>query len=281
MEEIIEVKNVIKKFKDKIALNGLNFKVQKGEIFGFLGPSGAGKTTTIKLLTSQLLPSSGEAKIFGKDTSSLDKNIFNKIGVLTDTSGIYERLSVWENLQLFAGIYNLSTKAIEEVLESVGLISDKKTTAKKLSKGMKQRLVLARAVLNKPNLLFLDEPTSSLDPGISNDIHKYLRLLNKNGTTIFLTTHNMEEANKLCHRVAFLNEGKIVELDSPDNLKLKYAENRIEVKLKNTKENIVVDNNESSGEKIKQWIASGNLLSIHSKEPNLEKIFLHLTGREL
>jgi ABC-2 type transport system ATP-binding protein len=146
---------------------------------------------------------------------------------------------------------------------------------------VRQRLVLARAVLNKPNLLFLDEPTSSLDPGISNDIHKYLRLLNKNGTTIFLTTHNMEEANKLCHRVAFLNEGKIVELDSPDNLKLKYAENKIEVKLKNTKENIVVDNNESSGDKIKQWLASGNLLSIHSKEPSLEKIFLHLTGREL
>ena len=240
-----------------------------------------GKTTTIKILTSQLLPSLGEAKIFNLDTYSLDKSIYEKIGVLTDTSGMYERLSVWENLQLYAGIYDLNNQVIDEVLESVGLINDKKTTVKKLSRGMKQRLILARAVINKPELLFLDEPTSSLDPGTAAEVHKYLKKLNKEGTTIFLTTHNMEEADKLCDRVAFLNDGKISELGSPESLKLKYAESKIEVKLRGEKEKLVVENNEVGGEKINEWMTSGKVQTIHSKEPSLEKIFLRVTGREL
>lgn len=281
MEQIISVKNIVKKFKNKAALDGLNFTVDKGEIFGFLGPSGAGKTTTIKILTSQLLPSSGEAKIFNEATYSLDKNIYEKIGVLTDTSGMYERLTVWENLQLYAGVYNLKDKVIDEVLESVGLIKDKKTTVKKLSRGMKQRLILARAVINKPELLFLDEPTSSLDPGISAEIHKYLKKLNNEGTTIFLTTHNMEEADKLCDRVAFLNDGKIAEIGNPESLKLKYAENKIDVKLYGEAGHIIVDKNEEGAERIKDWMVNGKLQSIHSKEPSLEQIFLHVTGREL
>lgn len=281
MDNVIVMKNITKNFKDKKALCGLSFEIKPGEIFGFLGPSGAGKTTTIKMLTSQLLPSSGEGKVLNEDIYSLNRNIFKHIGVLTDTSGIYERLSVYENLQLFAKIYDIDEKCIDEVLEKVSLLKDKKTKAKKLSKGMKQRLLLARAVLNKPSLLFLDEPTSSLDPGTSNEIHKLLKELNKNGTTIFLTTHNMEEADKLCHRVAFLNEGTIVEMNTPLKLKQKYAEDCIEVRLKGIDDLITINNDETGGEKINSWMKSGQLLSIHSKEPNLEEIFLKLTGREL
>lgn len=281
MNDIIMMNNVVKRFKEKTALDGISLKVKKGEIFGFLGPSGAGKTTTIKVLTSQLLPSSGEAKIFDKDIYSLNKGIFREIGVLTDTSGLYERLSVWENLELFANIYGIDKKNIDDVLERVELIKDKKTLVKKLSKGMKQRLIFARAVMHKPQLLFLDEPTSSLDPGVSQEIHKYIKELNKNGTTIFLTTHNMEEADKLCDRVAFLNEGKIVETDNPENLKLKYAEDKIEIKLKNNKDIVVVNKDEAGAEKIKDYILKDELLCIHSKEPNLEQIFLRLTGRKL
>jgi ABC-2 type transport system ATP-binding protein len=281
MDNVIVMKNITKNFNDKKALRGLNFEIKPGEIFGFLGPSGAGKTTTIKMLTSQLLPSSGEGKVLNEDIYSLNRNIFKHIGVLTDTSGIYERLSVYENLQLFAKIYDIDEKYIDEVLEKVSLLKDKKTKAKKLSKGMKQRLLLARGVLNKPSLLFLDEPTSSLDPGTSNEIHKLLKELNKNGTTIFLTTHNMEEADKLCHRVAFLNEGTIVEMNTPFKLKQKYAEDYIEVRLKGLNDLIVIKNDETGGEKITNWMKSGQLLSIHSKEPNLEEIFLKLTGREL
>lgn len=281
MDEIITMNNIVKRFKDKTALNGISFKVNRGEIFGFLGPSGAGKTTTIKLLTSQLLPSSGEAKVFNKDIYSLKKSIFKDIGVLTDTSGVYERLSVWENLELFANIYGVDKKNIDEVLERLELIKDKKTLAKKLSKGMRQRLILARSVLHKPQLLFLDEPTSSLDPGVSQEVHKYLKELNKNGTTIFLTTHNMEEADKLCHRVAFLNEGKIEEIDTPENLKLKYAEDKIEVRLRSTGEIVTINKDADGGEKIRDWMLKNEIVSIHSKEPDLEQIFLRLTGREL
>lgn len=280
MKEIIEVNNISKSFKNKKALEALTFTVKEGEIFGFLGPSGAGKTTTIKILTSQLLPSSGEAKILGKSTNSLNKDIFYHIGILTDNSGVYERLSVFDNLKLFSSIYGLATSEIDEILTTLGLIKDKSTIAKKLSKGMRQRLILARAVIHKPKLLFLDEPTSSLDPGLANDVHKYLKKLNKNGTTIFLTTHNMEEADKLCHRVAFLNDGKIVELDNPENLKLKYSENKINILLKNS-ERLEIDNNAEGGKIIKELMEKDTLLSIHSKEPSLEDIFLKLTGRDL
>lgn len=281
MEDVIVMKDIRKNFKDKKALDGLSFEVHQGEIFGFLGPSGAGKTTTIKMLTSQMLPSSGEAKVLNKDIYSLNRDIFNHIGVLTDNSAIYERLSVWENLELFAKLYNIDTKCIDEVLEKLELLKEKNTKAKKLSKGMKQRLMLARVVLNKPSLLFLDEPTSSLDPGTSQEVHKLLKQLNKEGTTIFLTTHNMEEADKLCHRVAFLNDGKIVDMDSPLKLKQKYAENTIEIRLKGNEDVIVVKNDATGGERIKDLMAEGKLQSIHSMEPNLEEIFLKLTGRGL
>lgn len=141
--------------------------------------------------------------------------------------------------------------------------------------------MLAQAVLHKPKLLFLDEPTSSLDPGTTLEIHRFLRKINEDGTTIFLTTHNMEEADKLCDRVAFLHEGEIVEIGKPEELKLKYSGDGIQVKLKGEDELVTVKNNEEGAEKIKAWMKNGQVLSIHSMEPNLEEIFLHLTGREL
>lgn len=281
MENIISVKNARKNFKENTAIKNLTFDVKVGEIFGFLGPSGAGKTTTIKMLTAQLIPSSGEAKVFGKDAYSQKKEIFKNIGVLTDNSGVYERLSVYDNLKLFADINGVSKENIDEVLEKVDLLSVKKKEAKKLSKGMKQRLMLARAVLHKPKLLFLDEPTSALDPGTTLEIHKLLRKLNEEGTTIFLTTHNMEEADKLCHRVAFLNEGEIVDMGEPQSLKLKYTNNNIKVILKENNRAVMIKNDKEGATKINSWMNNGELISIHSMEPNLEEIFLRLTGREL
>lgn len=281
MDNIICVKNVRKDFKETKALKNLTFNVEKGEIFGFLGPSGAGKTTTIKLLTSQLIPTSGEVKVFGKDVYSNKIDLVKNIGVLSDNSGMYDRLSVLDNLMLFANINCVPKKNILEILEIVGMSESIKKEAKKLSKGMKQRLMIARAVLHKPKLLFLDEPTASLDPGTTLEIHKLLRKLNKEGTTIFLTTHNMQEADKLCDRVAFLNDGEIVEIGNPKSLKLKYTNDDIKVILRDESKKIMVKNDTEGACKIKAWMDSRQLLAIHSMEPSLEKIFLNLTGREL
>ncbi len=281
MDNIISMKNVRKTFKENTALKNLTFDVKEGEIFGFLGPSGAGKTTTIKILTSQLLPTNGDVKVFGKDIYSQKGKIFKHIGILTDNSGIYERLTVLDNLNLFADINEVPRANIYEVLEKVGMIECKNKEAKKLSKGMKQRLMLARAVLHKPKLLFLDEPTSSLDPGTTLEIHRLLKKLNKEGTSIFLTTHNMEEADKLCDRVAFLNNGEIVDIDNPVTLKLKYAKDDIKVILKEDNKTLMIKNNKEGAVRLKTLMEEGQALSIHSMEPNLEEIFLMLTGREL
>lgn len=282
MEKIITMKNVKKNFKMNEALKDVTFSVEEGEIFGFLGPSGAGKTTSIKLMTSQLIPTSGEVRVFGKEVYSNKKFIFENVGILSDNSGIYERLSVWENLMLFANIKNVAKNKVEEVLDKVDLLEAAKKEAGKLSKGMKQRLMIARSVLHSPKLLFLDEPTSALDPGTSLEIHRLLRKLNQEGTTIFLTTHNMVEADKLCDRVAFLNDGEIVELGNPEALKLKYITRNIQVILKdNPKDKMILSNDGNSGIKIKNWMEKDQLLSIHSMEPSLEQIFLNLTGREL
>jgi ABC-2 type transport system ATP-binding protein len=275
------MKNIKKCFKNKIVLNGLTFDVRKNEIFGLLGPSGAGKTTTIKILTSQILPTSGDAEILDTNVYSFNRNILNRVGILTDNSGVYERLTVWDNLKLFTDIAGTDKTNIDIMLKRVGLLDNKKTVVKKLSKGMKQRLILSRALINDPELLFLDEPTSSLDPALSAEIHKLLKELNIQGTTIFLTTHDMLEADKLCDRIGFLNEGKIVELDTPENLKLKYAKRVITVKLKGRSEKISVGINAESAEKIRSWIATEALESIHSYEPTIEEIFLKVTGRDL
>lgn len=281
MNAIIDMENVRKNFQEKTALKNLSVKVREGEIFGFLGPSGAGKTTAIKLLTSQLLPSGGSVKVFGKEVYTNKKSLYRQIGILSDNSGIYGKLSVWDNLSLYAQLFQIPDSRITELLDRVELLESKKTEAGKLSKGMKQRLMIARAVLHSPRLLFLDEPTAALDPGTSLEIHKLLLGLNREGTTVFLTTHNMEEADKLCHRVAFLNDGEIVESGNPNELRLKYITDDITVILRGSSEKIHLKNSPETGRKLMEWMKTDSLLSVHTMEPTLEKIFLMLTGREL
>lgn len=277
---VLSMNGVRMAFGDKVALDGLSFSVGTGEIFGFLGPSGAGKTTTIKLLTRQLVPSAGDIQMFGAELSTLPQDVYDRIGILSDNSGLYERLSVYENLAVFAELKGLPKSVIPEALASVGLEKDAKKPAKNLSRGMKQRLMLVRAVMHKPDLLFLDEPTASLDPGTTQQIHTLLRGLNKAGTTIFLTTHNMEEADRLCDRVAFLDHGHIVACDTPDALKLAYAKNEIIARVQGGG-SITVEKSVQGLQSLIGQIGTDTLLTLHSQEPNLEEIFLQLTGRDL
>lgn len=274
------MENVAKNFGQTKALDGLSFEVCAGEIFGFLGPSGAGKTTTIKLLTRQLEPTSGKICVFFSPVRELAREDDDRIGVLSDNSGAYDRLSVWDNMSLFAQLRKTEKGGIDETLKDVGLYDEKNKQVKHLSRGMKQRLLLAQAILHKPMLLFLDEPTASLDPATSADIHRLLQRLNKNGTTIFLTTHNMDEADKLCHRVAFLNGGQIAEIGTPRELKIKYSSGRIEAVLEDGTK-ITEEKNAKGLLKIAEAAKAKGLESVHSIEPNLEEIFLEVTGRGL
>lgn len=281
MNKYIELINISKQFQNKIVLNNININVHKGEIFGLLGPSGAGKTTLIKILTGQLKQNSGEAQLLGCDTNKLTQHIYSDVGMVLDELGLYERLSCYANLKIFAEIYKVPKINIEQVLEKVGLTEARKTAAANLSKGMKQRLALARAIMSKPKVLFLDEPTSGLDPSTTITIHKLILEQKKLGTAIFLTTHNMEEATKLCDRVALLHEGDIVEIGNPKELCRRYnTKNRINIRLVSGEE-IDLVNGDESAEQVRGYLLKNQIEAIHSTEPNLETVFIKLTGKGL
>lgn len=275
MTSMVVAKNIVKTFGSKTALNSINFEIKEGEIFGFLGPSGSGKTTMINILTGQLLPDSGNTQLLGKDSQDLNPTDLEKIGIVSDQSGFYEKLSLEKNLLLYAKLYGINLNRVDELLDQVGLLASKKILAEQLSTGMKQRMLLARALINQPKILFLDEPTSGLDPTTSKSIHELLVQLKESGTTIFLTTHDMNEATLLCDHLSLLNKGKLIEEGSPADIIQKYNTNkRIKVIYKNHQERIF-DFSELS------TLATNDLISIHSCEPTLEEIFIRLTGEKL
>lgn len=278
---MIYCKNVQKSFSSKKVLSGIDFEIGDGEIFGLLGPSGAGKTTLIKILTGQLEFDAGTINVMNKSVDSLTGLDKKNIGIMMDQFGVYERLSCYDNLMIFADIYGVSHSKINEVLTRVGLESDAKTPASKLSKGMRARLSLARVFMHSPKLIFLDEPTSGLDPQTMNQIHKLILEKKKDGCTIFLTTHNMEEAFKLCDNVALLNEGTIVEKGNPEEVCRKYNhQKKIKIHL-TSGEDMELEHNREAASEIECLLSEGILETIHSSEPTLETVFLELTGRKL
>ena len=221
----IEATNLTRNFNGLCAVDRISFSVQPGEIFGFLGPNGAGKTTTIRMLTGQLRPTEGRATVLGCDIVEDRQDLKPQIGVVWEYQNLYERLSAIDNLLFAARLYGIDRRRIDEVLGFVGLTDRAKDRLKQYSNGMKQRLLVARALLHGPRILFLDEPTRGLDPGVARDIRNLITNLSQAGTTIFLTTHYMEEADRLSDRVAILDHGKIMALDTPAQLKLNLGAN--------------------------------------------------------
>ena len=281
MNPIIQVNRIEKKFKNETAIKEVSFDVMKGEIFGLLGPSGAGKTTMIKIMTGELSATSGDCEVLSLQSREFNSARFkSQIGILSDNSALYERLTIYDNLKLFCKLYGESVKAIEEVLQLVNLLGEEKKPVSKLSKGMKQRVLLAKALIHKPALLFLDEPTSALDPGNRMHIHQGLKKLNEDGTTIFLNTHDMEEANELCHRVAFLNEGKLREIGNPKELRYKYSSHAFHIETMANKK-LVLDNGPESATLIAELIKNNEVKEMHTDNPTLGDIFLKVTGKEL
>ncbi|SFB22020.1 ABC-2 type transport system ATP-binding protein [Lentibacillus halodurans] len=281
MENTIEVKGMRKVFGQNAAIKHVSFNVKRGEIFGLLGPSGSGKTTTIKILTGELGQTTGDVKVLGIDSNRFGTADFKaRIGILSDNSSLYERLTVYDNLKLFCRLYNAPLAHIDDMLREVNLEDERSKTVSKLSKGMKQRVLLAKALMHKPDLVFLDEPTSALDPGNAAQIHRGLQKLNEAGTTIFITTHNMEEATVLCDRVAFLHNGELQELDSPNVLRYKYSTHAFHVETF-AGDKLVIENERGNADQIRDLIASGQVKTMHTDNPTLGQIFLKVTGKEL
>lgn len=277
----ISADNIVKSFGSKRVLDGISFTVRKGQIFGLLGPSGAGKTTLIKILTGQLDRNAGTAEINSRNVDMLTGEDRKKFGIMMDNFGIYERLNCYDNLKIFAEIYGVKRDGILNALKKVGLENAEKTSAARLSKGMRSRLRLARVFMTDPDILFLDEPTSGLDPATAGEIHKIMLSEKEKGKTIFLTTHTMSEAEKLCDDIVMINEGKIVEHGSPKEICRRYNHQRmLKIHLSDGSD-IQFPHNENASGKVAELLKSGRAETIHTTEPNLETVFMELTGKEL
>jgi fluoroquinolone transport system ATP-binding protein len=265
-------------------LQGLDFSVQKGEVFGFLGPSGSGKTTTQKILIGLLKGFEGEVKIQGKSIRDWGFDLYETIGVSFEMPNHYLKLTAEENLRYFAGLYSSATELPQTVLEWVGLAEHGKKPVMEFSKGMRNRLTLARALLHKPRLLFLDEPTAGLDPGTAHQIKLRLQELQESGTTLFLTTHNMNVAEELCDRVGFLVDGKLALVDSPRALKLAYGRRSVRVEWReenNTQQEEFALEGLADNQAFQSRLRAPGLQTIHTQETTLEEIFLQVTGKML
>jgi fluoroquinolone transport system ATP-binding protein len=270
--------------KGRYAVQNVSFHIARGEIFGFLGPSGAGKSTVQNILTGLLPLQRGEVSYEGVSIRDQDARFFNSLGVSFEHPNLYGRLTGYENLKFFAGLFDVPTLDPAVLLEAVGLTEAAHRRVSAYSKGMRQRLVFARALINSPKMLFLDEPTSGLDPNTASVIKGLIRQKQEEGSTIFLTTHNMLVADELCDRVAFINDGCIAAMDTPRNLKLQHGRRSVVVEhgLNGASESsIFFLDSLNDQEQLNSLIQAGQVQTIHSQEATLEQIFIKMTGRGL
>jgi fluoroquinolone transport system ATP-binding protein len=284
--KMISVENLYHDYtgKGQYAVNDVSFNIKKGEVFGFLGPSGAGKSTTQNIMTGLLKLQKGEVLYEDNSITKMKSEFYNNIGVSFEFHNLYTKLTGYENLKYFAGLFDVPTADPMELLDMVGLRADANKRIANYSKGMRQRIVFARSLINNPKILYLDEPTSGLDPTTASQIRQLIKRKKEEGCTIFLTTHNMFAADDLCDRVAFLNEGKIVAMDTPRNLKMKHGEKSVAVEFageKGIKKSVFFLDNEEDKKQLNKIILNKKVQTIHSQEATLEQTFIKLTGRGL
>ena len=284
---MIEVNSLVYTYPGQSSptLKGLDFHIDEGEIFGFLGPSGSGKSTTQKLLIGLLEGYEGTFSILGKDATKWGTEIYEQLGVGFELPNHFSHLSAIENLKFFASLYQTPGKQEPmALLEKVALKEDANKSVKEFSKGMKMRLNFVRALLHDPTLLFLDEPTAGLDPMNARILKDIILELKAEGKTIFLTTHNMWDADELCDRVAFINEGELVLIDSPRSLKLAHGESVVELEYREGEENKKKSfslRGLGENDAFQKLLKEDALETIHSKEATLEDVFIKVTGRAL
>jgi fluoroquinolone transport system ATP-binding protein len=265
-------------------VKNISFKIDRGEVFGFLGPSGAGKSTAQKIITGQLKDYSGSVKIEGEEIKTAARTIYNRIGVAFEFPNLYEKLTAVENLRLFGSFYNREIIDPESLLRMVNLFDDRNTLAGSFSKGMKMRLNFARSIMHRPELLFLDEPTSGLDPVNAKMVKDIILELKSKGTTIFLTTHNMHDADSLCDRLALIDNGLLIIAGTPADLKQQFGEKSVKVTLNNINGRSVREFGLSgigNNKLFLEALNSSELETIHTCEASLEDIFCKVTGHTL
>ncbi len=283
---IVEVENLQYAYPEsgRPALKGLSFSIAPGEIFGFLGPSGAGKSTTQKILIGLLKGYSGRVQIFDKPLSDWKAGYYERIGVASEVPNLFLKLTALENLVYFGALYGRPVKSPQALLELVGLGEDGGMLVSQYSKGMKNRLNVARSLLHDPELLFLDEPTSGLDPVSARRIKELIRVQQAAGKTVFLTTHNMNVAEELCDRVAFIVDGQIQSIDSPRALKLRDGERKVRVEYladgHTAQHDFPLEGLGENGEFL-SLLRRHSVQTIHTLEATLEDVFIQVTGQTL
>lgn len=284
-ENAIVAENLIYRYGDLVAVDGISFEVAKGEIFSFLGPNGAGKTTTVSMLIGQRRPHKGRAFLLGKDITRETATIQAQIGVCFEVTNLYEEMTGVENLKLFARLFGVKDLDFNALIERVGLAGRARDKVSGYSKGMKQRLMVARSLLHQPRILFLDEPTEGLDPVSAEAIRNIILEEHERGVTVFLTTHDMQEADRLSDRVAFIDRGEIVALDTPHNLKQEYGQRMVVAEVRGAEDRLeqreVVMDQPDTPDELQALFREHEVVTIHSREATLEDIFIEITGREL
>jgi ABC-2 type transport system ATP-binding protein len=280
---VINVENLTIRYGNFVAVDDLSFGIRAGEIFGLLGPNGAGKTTTFLCLTHQVMPSAGHVTMLGHDVARDFAAVKPRFGYVPDNENHFDEFTAWQNLRIYADLYDVAHPRIDECLTAVELIREKHLPVRAFSKGMRKKLLLARELLHKPEVLLLDEPTANLDVHSTEMIRKVIQDLAKLGMTVLITTHNMHEVEQVCDRVAIINHGRLVDLDSPMAFKSRNTERIVDVVLERngTHERQSIDlTNDEQRRTFARLLESEIPITLHTREFNFYDVFLRLTGEE-